>query len=120
MGTINIADARPDMVLAADVKDRHGHVLLRAGEAVTGKALKIFRMWGVTDLDVKGVDQKVIEARAAEELDPALVEAAERVAKDRFRHADPDDPVVGELMRLFKHHFMMEHQAESGHADEPT
>ncbi len=120
MGTINIADVRPDMVLAADVKDRHGHVLLKGGEAVTEKALKIFKMWGVTDLDVKGVDQEVIEARTAEEFDPALVAAAERVAAERFRHADTDDPVVKELMRLFKHHFIMEHQAESGHADEPT
>ena len=120
MGTINIAAARPDMVLAADVKDRHGHVLLRVGEAVTEKALKIFRMWGVTDLDVKGVDQNIIEARAADEVDPALMEAAERVALDRFRHADADDPVVRELMRLFKHHFITEHQAESNHADEPT
>jgi len=120
MGTINIADARPDMVLASDVKDRHGHVLLRVGEPVTEKSLKIFRMWGVTDVDVRGVDQKVVEARASDEFDPALVEAAERVAQDRFRHADPDDPVVRELMRLFKHHFMTEHQAESNHADEPT
>ncbi len=120
MGTINIADVRPDMVLAADVKDRHGHVLLKAGEAVTEKALKIFKMWGVTDLDVEGVDQKVVEARADDEYDPALVEAAERVTMDRFRHADSDDPVVRELMRLFKHHFMMEHKAETDNADEPT
>jgi len=120
MGMINIADARPEMVLAADVKDRHGHVLLRVGETLTEKALKIFRMWGVTDLDVAGIDRSVVEARAADEFDPALQEAAERVALDRFRHADPDDPVVRELMRLFKHHFMMEHQPESDHADEPT
>ena len=120
MGIINIADARPDMVLAAEVKDRHGHVLLRSGETVTEKSLKIFRMWGVTDLDVKGVDRQVVEARAADEFDPALMEAADRLAADRFRHADPDDPVVRELMRLFKHHFMTEHQAESDHADEPT
>jgi hypothetical protein len=120
MGTINISDVRPDMVLASDVKDRHGHILLKGGEAVTEKALKIFKMWGVTDLDVQGVDQEVIEARVAEEYDPALVQAAERVAAERFRHADTDDPVVKELMRLFKHHFIMEHLPESDHADEPT
>jgi hypothetical protein len=120
MGTINIADARPDMVLAADVTDRHGHVLLKAGDTVTEKAVKIFKMWGITDLDVQGVDREVIEARAAEEFDPALLRAAERVVQERFRHADTDDPDVKELMRLFKHHYLMEHKAESDHADEPT
>ena len=120
MGVINIADIRADMVLAADVKDRQGRVLLKEGEAITEKHLKIFKMWGVTDLDIRGVDQAVIEARAAEEIDPALLEAAERVARDKFRHADANDPVVRELIRLFKHHYIMEHTAENDHADEPS
>ena len=120
MGMINIADVRPDMVLAADVKDRHGHVLLRQGETVIEKHVKIFRMWGITEVEVKGVDREVIEARAAEEFDPALLAAAERVAAERFRHTDTDDPVVRELMRLFRHHYLMEHQVERDHADEPT
>jgi len=120
MGMINIADLRPEMVLAADVTDIHGRVLLRAGETVTEKTVKIFKIWGVTNLEVKGVDQDVIEARAAEEFDPALLEAAERVMRERFRHADADDPVVQELMRLFKDRYIMEHQAERDHADEPT
>jgi len=120
MGVINIADVRPEMVLAADVKDRHGHVLLKEGETITEKHLKIFKMWGVTDMEIRGVDQAVIEARAAEEVDPALLEAAERVARDRFRHADTGDPVVRELVRLFKHHYIMEHTPEKDHADEPS
>jgi len=28
--------------------------------------------------------------------------------------------VVRELMRLFKHHFILEHSTEKGHADEPS
>jgi len=120
MGVINIADVRPDMVLAADVKDRHGHVLLKEGETITDKHVKIFKMWGITDLDVRGVDQAVIEARAAEEVDPEVLEAAERVARDKFRHADGEDPVVRELIRLFKHHYIMEHTPEKDHADEPS
>ena len=120
MGLINIADVRPEMVLAADVKDRHGHVLLREGEVIAEKHVKIFKMWGITDLDITGVDQEAIGARDAEEFDPALLEAAERVAGDRFRHADGNDPVVRELIRLFKHHYITEHKSEKDHADEPT
>lgn len=96
MGIINIVDVGPDMVLAADVKDRHGHVLLRETETIAEKHVKIFKMWAVTELDVKGVDQEVIESRAAEEFAPALLQAAERIAQERFRHADSDDPVVRE------------------------
>lgn len=117
---INIVDVRPDMVLAADVKDRHGHVLLKAAEIVTEKHVKIFKMWGVTDLDVEGVDQEAIEARAAEEFSPELLQAAERVMQERFRHADGDDPVVRELMRLFKYHYLTEHRGEADNVDEPT
>ena len=120
MGMINIVDVSPGMVLADDVKDRHGHVLLRETETITEKHVRIFKMWGVTELDVRGVDQEVIEARAAEDFAPALLQAAERVMQERFRHADGDDPVVRELMRLFKHHYLTEHQGEADHADEPT
>ncbi|HXX64597.1 MAG TPA: hypothetical protein VEO56_12450 [Bacteroidota bacterium] len=120
MGLINISDVQPGMVLSDDVQDRHGQVLLRKGETIVEKHVKIFRMWGVTDLNVTGTDEEVVETRSAEAFDPALVSEAETVAQERFRHADANDPVICELMRLFKYHYLLDHQREASNADEPT
>lgn len=95
---ITLEDARPGMVLTADVKDRRGRLLLTAGHELTTHALRVFRMWGVTGLDVAGA-----EAVAAAEPGPADVvrlEAVRADVADRFRHADRAHPVVAALFDL--------------------
>jgi hypothetical protein len=100
MGVLNLDQVEPGMVLAAEVKDRTGRVLLAAGVAVTEKHLRIFKMWGVTEADVRGVAHAEVVARAAAQLDPDAVQSAEERMAVRFRHAPREHPAVQELFRL--------------------
>jgi len=100
MARINIEDVQPGMVLGSDTKDRNGRVLLGAGNVLTEKHLKIFKMWGVTEADIKGIEEEEAAARAVSGLDPLLLEAAEERMRARFLHADMNHPFNGELFRL--------------------
>ena len=100
MGQINIADIRPGMVLARDVKDRNSRVLLTAGKELTDKHIKIFKMWGVTEADIEGVAHEDVEAQEAAALDPALLQKADLATQELFTHAGSEHPGIKELARL--------------------
>jgi hypothetical protein len=100
MGLINIADIRPGMVLEKDVKDRNSRVLLTAGNELTDKHIKIFKMWGVTEADIQGVAHEDVEAQEAAALDPGLLHKADQEAQELFMHAGSEHPAVKELVRL--------------------
>jgi hypothetical protein len=87
------------MVLTKDVRDRRGRLLLSAGQEVTSQALRVFRMWGVTELDVNGPERGPDSTPAAPP-DPERVAAAAAEAERLFRHANRAHPVVAELFRL--------------------
>ena len=100
MGLINIADIRPGMVLAGDVKDRNSRVLLTAGNELTDKHIKIFKMWGVTEADIQGVAHEDVEAQGAAALDPEILRKADLETQELFMHAGSQHPGVRELARL--------------------
>jgi len=100
MGLINIADIRPGMVLAGDVKDRNNRVLLTAGNGLTDKQIKIFMMWGVTEVDIQGVAHEDVVAQEVAALDPGLLREAELETQERFMYTDSKHSGVKELARL--------------------
>jgi hypothetical protein len=100
MGLINGGDIRPGMVLAKDVKDRNGRLLLTAGNELTDKHIKIFKMWGVTEADIQGVAHEDVEAQEAAAIGPELLHKADLVTQELFTHAGGEHPGVKELARL--------------------
>jgi len=101
MGLMHIDDIQPGMKLAADVKDQTGRILLTAGHEVTERHVKIFRMWGVIEADIEGVDRDEISVVASAPVDSTMVGDVQNQARSRFRHADLEHPAVKELYRLY-------------------
>jgi hypothetical protein len=100
MGVINFEDIQAGMVLGSDVTDSSGRMLLRAGQEITEKHLRIFKMWGITEADIADVDKDEVSAMANSKYDPALIRDAQEQLTDRFRHADMGHPFNSELFRL--------------------
>jgi len=88
---------RTGMVLAEDVRDAGGQLLVPAGHTLTEKHLRIFQMVGIQEAVVEGEgeDQAAPEAT----LDPAKLAAAEDKLRPLFRHTDLGNPVVDALFR---------------------
>ncbi len=84
----------PGMRLAADVTDRSGRVLLRAGLELTDKHLKILKTWGVTEASVESND-----AETAPIIDPVRLAAVEAEVRQRFQHCDLGYEVTQSLLR---------------------
>ncbi|HPL63057.1 MAG TPA: hypothetical protein PK587_04745 [Syntrophales bacterium] len=100
MGTINLDDIKPGMVLEKEVQGRDGRVLLGAGQAISDKHLRIFKMWGVTEASIMGVQREEIAAQTASRLDPASLRKAEHDLRTRFRNTDLSHPFLSEFFRI--------------------
>lgn len=95
MAVVTLEQAHAGMVLATDVKDRRGRLLMPAGRELTEKHLEAFRMWGVSGFEVEG-------GPAAEEpprpvFDDATLERADRETDLLFSNAPDDHPFLKEL-----------------------
>ena len=100
MGIINLENIEAGMILRSDIKAKNGMILLRAGNEITQRHLKILRMWGVTEADIEGEDREEILSKAAAQIDPLLLQEAEAKAHRLFRHGDREHPFMKELLRL--------------------
>ena len=100
MGVINIKDLKADMVLAGDIKDCRGRLLMGKGIALNEKHLKICKMWGVVEADVEEISPEEIYASAVNTFDAATIAAAEEIVQKRFCHNDMGHPAIRELIRL--------------------
>jgi hypothetical protein len=99
MASINLDEIQPGMTLADDVKDKSGRILLSAGQTVTDNHLRIFKMWGIIEADVKEHDRDN-GGKPAIETDPVLQREVQNQTDELFRHADTEHPAVKELYQL--------------------
>ena len=100
MGIITVAELKPEMVLADDLRALNGRFLLAKGTRLTDKHLRIIKVWGVIEADIEGASQEEIEANPAVHINPAILKAAQSLTLSRFIHTDPEHPAVRELLRL--------------------
>ncbi len=100
MGLVQIDNIEVGMVLASDVKDRNGRMLLGAGAELTQKHLVVFRTWGIVEVDIAGIDYAQEESSVPAEMDPAAVAAAEEELRPRFLHSGTEHPALKELLTL--------------------
>lgn len=100
MGKVAIDNIETGMVLASDVHDRSGRMLLGAGAELTQKHLVIFRTWGVLEADIAGMGSEDAADLIPADIDPQELAAAEQALEPLFRHTNRSHPAIVELMRL--------------------
>lgn len=99
MGKVVIENIETGMVLAGDVHDRTGRMLLGAGAELTQKHLVIFRTWGVLEADIVGQGDDDASQIPAD-VNPVELVAAEQELAHLFQHSNRTHPAIVELMRL--------------------
>ncbi|MFW5734210.1 MAG: HDOD domain-containing protein [Oceanidesulfovibrio sp.] len=100
MGMIFIDDLTTGMTLAEDLHGPNGRLLLPKSTTLQEKHLRIFKIWGVTQANIKGLEQDSCLASSLETLDPEILEKSDHYAQRLFRFCDRSDPVIEELCRL--------------------
>jgi len=100
MGTIPTDNLIPGMVLASDVRDRSGRLLLKGGTELSDRHLYIMRTWGILEAEVAGVEEDPESPEFANVIAPELWAAIEEESTPLFRHADLAHPAMKELLRM--------------------
>ena len=100
MGKVQTGSLHPGMILQEEVKDRTGRVLLGAGKELTERHIRMFKMWGVIETEIQGIDQEEIAAQESKAIDPMLLQEAEQQTRELFARAGVDHPAMKELARL--------------------
>ncbi len=97
MKPVKIKLIREGMVTAKEVKDRMGRTLLTKGKTITAKHLKVFKTWGITEINIMSPknssttqDEKEVpvDAKVIKEID------------ELFKFTDRRHPIVSELYNL--------------------
>lgn len=91
---VSADNLKPDMVLASDIVDGLGRLLLPAGTKLTDKHLRYCQMWGILEADIQGDEPPVEEGSV---LDPAALSAAATMLDPRFQLCNRADPVIEQL-----------------------
>jgi hypothetical protein len=99
MGVLNLSDLKAGMVLAADVKNKHGNILMKAGILLAEKHLMVLKTWGISEADVVGVEKDQVVQEELNTISPELIEAIENDLRKFFPPLD-NQPVLAEIFRI--------------------
>ena len=100
MANVVIDNLVTGMVVSSDVHDRSGRLLLSAGIKLNDKHLRMFRTWGVVEVDIADGDARKTIQPIAREIDTQRLQALETELKPLFRNTNLAHPAMEELFRL--------------------
>jgi HD-like signal output (HDOD) protein len=90
---------KPGAILAEEVRDVSGRLLLSRGKKIKPQHLRIFKIWGITEVHVAE------EAEAARhddpsDLDPETLQEIREQTAELFAYTDLNHPALKEIYRL--------------------
>jgi HD-like signal output (HDOD) protein len=95
MAAVRIKKLKPGMVIADDVRDIKGRLLLARGKPIGPDHIRIFKIWGIPQVEIAGAPEG--EAAAPAPIDPARLEAARQETERLFALTESDHPAVKEI-----------------------
>jgi HD-like signal output (HDOD) protein len=98
MGMININKLEPGMVLADEVRDLSGKLLLGKGKTIVPDHFRVLKAWGVTEVNICGNngDKKEIKP----DFNSEQYKKIKKITQQVFRHNDCEHPAIKEIFRL--------------------
>lgn len=94
MPRVNLDQVRSGMVLASEVTDRRGRLLMPGGRTLTDRHLAAFRMWGVATIDILGDE---VPEPSELVFDEATLARADEMVRDLFAVAGLEHALLREL-----------------------
>ena len=98
MAMIHINKLEPGMVLADEVRDIGGRLLLGKGKTIQPDHFRVFKIWGVTEVNIRGNNGD--KEAAKPNLDPEQIEKIKESTLQIFCHNDLEHPAIKEIFRL--------------------
>jgi hypothetical protein len=99
MGILNINDLKEGMTLAADVKNKHGNIMIKQGMTLTERHIMLLKAWGIPEADVEGADREQLHQEEMKTVSPEVIEAIERELSGIFPPLDGNE-LMSEIYRI--------------------
>lgn len=99
MGLVHVDNLEVDMVLSEDVRDIKSRLLLTKGQKIQSKHIRIFKIWGITEVNIVGECQNK-KNNAGIRIDPDKLESITEETRFLFKHVDLSHPAIKELFRI--------------------
>jgi hypothetical protein len=101
MGILNINELKEGMVLAADVKNKHGNIMIRQSMTLSEKHIMLLKAWGIPEADVEGADRDQLHQEEMKTISPEVIEAIEKNLSEFFPPLDGNE-LMSEIYRIAK------------------
>jgi len=95
MSRVKVDDLKPGMVLAEDVRDPLGRLLISAGTALTDRHGRVLRKWGILAVRIQSEEEEPGVVVSEE-----LLRQAEEELAERFKHFSRDHPAAFEIHQI--------------------
>lgn len=100
MITVPVQSLKPGRILAADIKNAHGQLLIKKAMEVTDKHLRVLKSWGVVEVQVEGDPSDTTDEMVVEQFNPEILDKARTEVLARMSHNSMEHPAIDELVRL--------------------
>ena len=101
MGILNINDLKEGMTIAADVKNKHGNIMIRQGMTLSEKHIMLLKAWGISDADVDGFDRDQLNEEEMKTVSPEVIEVIEKELRAFFPSLEGNE-IMSEIYRITK------------------
>lgn len=98
MGMVDVDNLDVNMVLSEDVRDINSRLLLAKGQKIQSKHIRIFKIWGVTEVSVVGSKDR--KKNGELDIEPNKLKRLTEETKFIFKHVDLTHPAIKELFRI--------------------
>jgi putative nucleotidyltransferase with HDIG domain len=98
MEAVQTDKLKPGQILAEEVRDINGRLLLGKGNEIQSNHIRIFKIWGISEVNVAGACRRkdILDPR----LDPEVVERVAENMKFIFQHVDLKHPAIREIFKI--------------------
>jgi len=97
MATISVKNIQSGIVLSEDVVCANGRVLLKAGSELSENHIKIFKTWGILNVNIKSKNDPSMKTK--EKHSPDDIKRAIGKKRVAFQHCDLNHPFMNKLFR---------------------
>ena len=85
-------------ILAEEVRDINGRLLLSKGHAIEANHIRIFKIWGIPEVNLVGAGHH--DDAPDPSLDPEIIEQIKEGVKTLFCHVDLEHPAIKEVYKI--------------------
>ena len=100
MVRVKSEELQPGMVVARDVKNIDGMLLVPSGCELSERQIGILQAWGVTELEVEASEEQAKAHDPLAQLPPELLAKITADLRARFWQPDESSPVAAEIFKL--------------------